>query len=93
MRVVNTRTLIFAVLLGFTWPILAQASQFTELKGSPNLRSASALVINADGNVIYGKDIDTVRSIASITKLMTAMVILDSDLDLNEKITGTFKPR
>ena len=89
MRVVNTRTLIFAVLLGFTWPILAQASQFTELKGSPNLRSASALVINADGNVIYGKDIDTVRSIASITKLMTAMVVLDSDLDLNEKITVT----
>ena len=89
MRVVKTRTLIFAVLLGMTLPLLAQAAHFTGLEGNPGLRSASALVINAKGNVIYGKDIDTVRPIASITKLMTAMVILDSGLDLNEKITVT----
>ncbi len=89
MRVVKTRTLIFAVLLGMTLPLLAQATHFTGLEGNPGLRSASALVINAEGNVIYGKDIDTVRPIASITKLMTAMVILDSGLDLNEKITVT----
>lgn len=89
MRIVNTITLIFALLFGSTLAVLVQASQFTELKGSPKLRSASALVINAEGQVIYGKDIDTVRSIASITKLMTAMVILDSGLDLNEKITVT----
>jgi D-alanyl-D-alanine endopeptidase (penicillin-binding protein 7) len=89
MRVVKTRTLIFAVLLGITLPLLAQASQFSHLEGNPQLRSASALVISADGNVIYGKDVDTVRPIASITKLMTAMVILDSGLNLNEKITVT----
>ena len=89
MRIVKTITLIFALLFGSTFPIVVQASQFTELKGSPKLRSASALVINAEGQVIYGKDIDTVRSIASISKLMTAMVILDSGLDLNEKITVT----
>jgi len=82
-------TLSFALLLGSTLPILIQASNFTNLKGSPDLRSASAMVINAEGQVIYGKDIDTVRPIASITKLMTAMVILDSGLDLNEKITVT----
>jgi len=81
--------LIVAVLLGMTLPLLAQAAHFTGLEGNPGLRSASALVINADGNVIYGKDIDTVRPIASITKLMTAMVILDSGLDLKEKITVT----
>jgi D-alanyl-D-alanine endopeptidase (penicillin-binding protein 7) len=68
-------------------PVEALASRFTGLKGDPQLRSASALVLDADGNVIYGKDVDTVRPIASITKLMTAMVILDSDLDLDEKIT------
>lgn len=89
MRIVKTITLIFALLFGSALPVLVQASQFTELKGSPKLRSASALVINAEGQVIYGKDVDTVRSIASITKLMTAMVILDSGLDLNEKITVT----
>jgi len=67
----------------------AAASRFTELEGNPNLRSASALVINADGDLIYGKDVDTVRPIASITKLMTAMVILDSGVDLAEPITVT----
>jgi len=65
------------------------ASGFANLKGDPQLRSASALVTDTAGNVIYGKDVDTVRPIASITKLMTAMVILDSGLDLNEKITVT----
>jgi D-alanyl-D-alanine endopeptidase (penicillin-binding protein 7) len=84
----------FITLLGILLTVsaltsLTEASQFTGLKGNPGLRSASALVVNAEGSVIYGKDIDTVRPIASITKLMTAMVILDSCLDLNEKITVT----
>ncbi len=67
----------------------AQASNFNNLQGDPKLRSASALVVGADGNIIYGKDADTVRPIASITKLMTAMVIIDSGVDLDEKITVT----
>jgi D-alanyl-D-alanine endopeptidase (penicillin-binding protein 7) len=86
---INIHRLLLGVALGTTLPMLATASHFTNLEGSPGLRSASALVINADGSVIYGKDIDTVRPIASITKLMTAMVILDSGLDLEKKITVT----
>jgi len=78
---------MFVLLLGATIPLLIQAADFTGLKGSPDLRSASALVTSAEGQVIYGKDIDTVRSIASITKLMTVMVILDSGLDLEQKIS------
>ena len=62
------------------------ASRFSDLSGSPDLRSASALVLGSGGDLIYGKDIDTVRPIASITKLMTAMVVLDSGLDLDEQI-------
>jgi D-alanyl-D-alanine endopeptidase (penicillin-binding protein 7) len=81
--------LVLTMLLGSIPSMDAQASHFEHLKGSPDLRSASALVIDADGNIIYGKDIDTVRSIASITKLMTAMVIIDSGVDLDEKITVT----
>lgn len=69
------------------------AAHFSELPGDPQLRSASALVIDVDGNVIYGKDIDTIRPIASISKLMTAIVILDSGLDLDEKITVTKEDR
>jgi D-alanyl-D-alanine endopeptidase (penicillin-binding protein 7) len=65
------------------------ASSFSNLGGDPHVRSESALVIDTDGNVIYGKDVDSVRPIASITKLMTAMVIIDSGVDLDEKISVT----
>jgi len=65
----------------------ADDSRFSQLKGKPQLRSASAIVLDGDGNMIYGKDVHTVRPIASITKLMAAMVILDAGLDLDEKIT------
>lgn len=64
-------------------------SHFSGLSGEPKLHSASALIIDSSGEVIYSKDVDTVRPIASLTKLMTAMVILDSDLSLDEKITIT----
>ncbi len=83
------RVLSLVLILATTIPALATAdsSKFADLTGHPNLRSASAIVLDSDGNVIFGKDVNTVRSIASITKLMTAMVILDAELDLNEKLT------
>jgi len=65
----------------------AGSSPFAGLSGDPQLRSASALVLDSSGHVIFGKDVDTVRSIASITKLMTAMVVLDAGLDLDETLT------
>lgn len=47
------------------------------------VRLKSALVVNYDdGSVLYAKNPDEVRSIASITKLMTAMVVLDMNPDL-----------
>ena len=51
------------------------------------LRSSSALVQDADtGEVVIHKNSDAVVPIASITKLMTAMVILDRGLDLEQRI-------
>jgi D-alanyl-D-alanine endopeptidase (penicillin-binding protein 7) len=51
------------------------------------LRSASALVLDQNtGRVIYSKNTNERVPIASITKLMTAMVILDARLPLNERI-------
>jgi D-alanyl-D-alanine endopeptidase (penicillin-binding protein 7) len=80
------------VMLAVTWLLWgaqAQAANFYGLEGDPQLRSESALVINGRGQVIYEKDVDTIRPIASITKLMTAMVVIDSGVDLDEKITVT----
>jgi D-alanyl-D-alanine endopeptidase (penicillin-binding protein 7) len=57
------------------------------------LKSASALVMDSDGNVVYSKDAREPRSIASITKLMTAMVILDASLPMQEPITVTKNDR
>jgi serine-type D-Ala-D-Ala endopeptidase (penicillin-binding protein 7) len=52
------------------------------------LRSASALVADQQtGQPLYQKQAEAVVPIASITKLMTAMVVLDAQLDLREMIT------
>jgi D-alanyl-D-alanine endopeptidase (penicillin-binding protein 7) len=57
------------------------------------LRSESVLVVDSYGNLVYDKSPDTPLPIASITKLMTAIVILDSKLPLNEKIKITKQDR
>jgi D-alanyl-D-alanine endopeptidase (penicillin-binding protein 7) len=86
MAVTRLLPLLIALMLAAT---SAGATPFGELTGKPDLRSASAIVVDSAGKLIYGKDVDTVRPIASITKLMTAMVILDAGLDLDERITVT----
>ena len=49
--------------------------------------STAALVINADdGTLVHEKNITAAAPIASITKLMTAMVVLDAKLPLDEYI-------
>ena len=51
------------------------------------LYSASALVIDQEtGNALFEKQSGAVVPIASISKLMTAMVVLDAKLDMNEVI-------
>ncbi len=56
----------------------------------PELSSSSALVINSKtGEVLFAKNTEKIRSVASITKLITAMVILEADLPMNERITIT----
>jgi D-alanyl-D-alanine endopeptidase (penicillin-binding protein 7) len=53
-----------------------------------SLRSAAAIIQDQEtGEILYGKNASTVTPIASITKLMTAMVVLDAGLDLDETIT------
>jgi len=53
-----------------------------------DLKSSSVLVFNQkDARVLYGKNTEAVQPIASITKLMTAMVVLDARLPLDEPLT------
>lgn len=89
MRITRLLSLILVLAAAIPTVAFTAPSKFAALPGHPDLRSASAIVLDSEGNVIFGKDVDTVRSIASITKLMTAMVVLDAGLDLNEKLTIT----
>ena len=52
------------------------------------ITATSWLVADGSGNIIESVNADQQRSVASITKLMTAMVILDAEQDLDEKING-----
>ncbi len=57
------------------------------INGSPNLKSSAALIVDlADGRTIYGKNTQNKAPIASITKLMTSMVVLDAQLPPDETI-------
>lgn len=53
------------------------------------LRSQSALVLDPSGSVVYEKKADEARPIASISKLMTAMVVLDGKQPLGGRISIT----
>ncbi|HEX7382722.1 MAG TPA: serine hydrolase [Burkholderiaceae bacterium] len=71
-------SLLVAAALGAAGPALA---------GGPTVRSAHALVVDeSTGEVLLEKDAETAAPIASITKLMTAMVVLDAHLDADESI-------
>ena len=53
---------------------------------NPILTAQSWLVADSTGKILEGSNMTEVRSIASITKLMTAMVVLDSGQSLTEVI-------
>ncbi len=58
--------------------------------GVLQLASAKALIVNQDtGETIFAKGTNVLTPIASVTKLMTAMVMLDAKLPMNEILTIT----
>ncbi|MEH6579487.1 MAG: D-alanyl-D-alanine endopeptidase [Amphritea sp.] len=62
--------------------------------GKIQLASISAAVVdNKTGAPLYQKNADLIMPIASITKLMTAMVVLDAKQPLNERILFTQEQR
>ncbi len=81
-------TLLMAALL------LSVVSTNALAKTYPRMLSRSVLVINAsNGRVLYQKNTARAYPLASLTKLMTAMVVLDSKQPLTQKITVTAADR
>lgn len=68
----------------------AAVFQIPEAQAALYVQSRAAVVMNAEtGEVLYSKNSDEAVPIASITKLMTAMVVLDAHLPMDEPITIT----
>jgi D-alanyl-D-alanine endopeptidase (penicillin-binding protein 7) len=62
--------------------------------GDPKLKSGSVLIVDqSDSSVLYSRNSDVAAPIASITKLMTALVILDAKQPLDEPIQITAADR
>lgn len=56
-------------------------------EGEPNLASSAVMVFDPQtGQTLYSKNAEQAHPIASITKLMTAMVVIDSKLGLDEAV-------
>lgn len=68
-------------------PSLAQKQGLRSTEDALRLKSSAALVIDQDTDeVLYSKNAEAVLPIASITKLMTAIVVLDADQPMDEPI-------
>jgi len=69
-------------------PERTQANAISNAGSAPKLHSSIALIYDQQTQrPLYTKNSDTQTPIASITKLMTAMVILDAQLPLDEEIS------
>ncbi len=80
----NTRS---AELLKFRTPASQLAVDYGDDRSELELHSSAALVVSSTtGTVILGKNIDVVHSIASLTKLMTALVLVDAKLSLDTTV-------
>jgi serine-type D-Ala-D-Ala endopeptidase (penicillin-binding protein 7) len=84
-----------SVLIKSTWvvafllmsPAVAGGRDAMPTGRDPALHSSTVLVYDQrNDQVLYAKNIDVSQPIASITKLMTAMVVLDAKLPLEERI-------
>lgn len=68
----------------------APAAQQQPAYAAPLLNAQAAAIMNANtGQILFQKNMNSVRSIASISKLMAAMVVLDARLDMGQTITIT----
>ena len=57
---------------------------------TPKLKSSSVLILDqSDSSVLYSRNSDVAAPIASITKLMTALVVLDAHQPMDEPLAIT----
>ena len=96
-RLTRTTAFVIAMVASLSFGLRANAAggnATTNSRTGPEVRSAAALVVDAtSGDVIYQRDAGRVQPIASITKLMTALVVVDGKQSLDEVIEITADDR
>lgn len=92
MRVLFLTLMVLQISIGTVPSVLASVDPATRHISQPELASGSAMVLDMQSNkVIYTRDPDNKVPIASLTKLMTALVTLDAGLPLDEKLAVDIK--
>lgn len=85
------RLSLFSLALMITTPAAVQAATNKSVAQSSvgqQIASGSAMIVDLQTNkILYSSHPDLVRPIASITKLMTAMVVLDAHLSMDEMLS------
>src|SRR3989441_3176615 len=77
------------VLAVISMPAFARGRGTAETQ-EPSLKSQAALVVDQEsGEILLGKNAESKLPIASLTKLMTAIVTLEAELDPDEPVTIT----
>jgi len=93
-RPLRASLLVSLILIGASSPLLAAPARAPVANKSPGLRSEAALVLDrTTGSVIYERNATAAAPIASITKLMTALIVLEAQQPLDEEIQITAEER
>lgn len=79
--------LLLALVISVSAPTTAFARSYTGFTIPELSEAQSAMVIDAEGNVLYSLNPEAEFNMASITKVMTAVVALESGMSLDTTIT------
>jgi D-alanyl-D-alanine endopeptidase (penicillin-binding protein 7) len=85
------KNLVFATFIFLIQNVVySEQLDYSKYYSQLTVKSPKAIIYDAEsGDIIYQKKANEKSSIASLTKLMTAMVLIDSNLDLDKKVTIT----
>lgn len=98
-RRVTHGVIVLVLLLGLASPAVAAVRDADVLGGAPiastpalravapDMAVPSAILVTADGHVLWAREADAERAMASTTKIMTALVALEQGRDLAERVT------
>ena len=93
MKKCGKKVLAMVLCLGMLWGggQAAQVPESEQLQQLTGIQAPSAILMSEDGTVLYEKDADTPREPASVTKVMTMLLVMEAlesgQITLDEMVT------